>query len=69
MSLFAAILIYALPGSVLALHQGIDHFRGEHVPKLLIFNWQMPYWIFYPLVVFFGPVIMLAILIQQWSGR
>jgi hypothetical protein len=63
------ILIFLLPGSVLALHQGIDHLRGAHVPQLIVFRWKMPFWIFYPTVVLTGPLIMLMIVAQIVSGK
>lgn len=67
MSMFGVIAIYLLPGSVLAAHQGIAHWEGASVPKFVAFGWSMPYWLFYGLVVLFGPVIFLAILIQHFA--
>lgn len=64
MTIVGALAIYLLPGSVLALHQGIDHWMGAHVPKLVILDREMPHWLLYSLVVLFGPAIMLLIVCQ-----
>ncbi len=69
MTLLGQILIFILPGSVLAIHQGVDHWRGAHVPQLIILGWKMPYWLFYPAVVLTGPLLMLLILGQMIAKR
>lgn len=59
------IAIYLLPGCVFAAHQGIAHWEGQSVPKVIIFGWSMPYWLFYPLVVLLGPVIFLGLIARM----
>lgn len=64
MSIFAALMIWFFPGCVFALHQGIDHARGVHIPQMIVFNREVQHWIIYVLVLLLGPVILLALLAQ-----
>lgn len=65
MSSFAALMIWSLPGCVFALHQGIDHARGKHIPKIVVFDWDVPHWLTYGLVLLLGPVILVTLLMQE----
>lgn len=65
MSVLAVIMIWLLPGSVLCLHQGIDHWNGKHIPHIVVFDWDVPHWLTYSLVLALGPFLLVAITIDM----
>jgi hypothetical protein len=57
MSAVGIICIYLLPGCVLAGHQGIAHFEGKSIPRIVAFGYDVPKFLIYALIVLLGPLL------------